>query len=236
LNGQSCAKVPDNSHKANNGTDVWLCNDGYKEIGNNCLLDCEVNSFMTQVSEVIDGDTFAFFCDNKREKVRIIGIDSPETVHPSKPVECFGKEAGAKLKQLIGDKYVTLVKNPAENRDVYGRLLRYVHYLGRDIGKQMIKEGYAHSYKKYPHPRLDDYNSDEKEAREKRTGLWGDVCNPQEEAPMVGAQPIVSSSAELEKIESVPVESIEDKPQINNDTDSSKGGFWRWLWSLFKNN
>ena len=125
------------------------------------------------VTSVVDGDTFKVEIDGSFKTVRIIGIDTPETVHPSKPVQCFGREASAALKEVLDGEEVTLEKNPAEERDKYGRLLRYVHIDGVDIGASMIEEGFAYSYKQYPHPRLEEYNTLEKEAREESRGLWG---------------------------------------------------------------
>ncbi|MDD5103442.1 MAG: S-layer homology domain-containing protein [Candidatus Peribacteraceae bacterium] len=127
------------------------------------------------VTRVVDGDTFKVQLAVE-ETVRIIGIDTPETVDPRKPVQCFGKEASTKLKELLEGEDVMLEKNPAEERDKYGRLLRYVDLDGEDIGATMIEEGYAYSYKQYPHPRLEEYNELEKKAREENRGLW-DSCN-----------------------------------------------------------
>jgi len=130
------------------------------------------------VIRTVDGDTLQVqLASRKREKVRIIGIDTPETVDPRKPVQCFGKEASAKMKKFVNRKKVTLEKNPAENRDKYKRLLRYVHLNDEDIGATMIREGYAFSYKQYPHPRLEEYNKLEIQAREAKKGLWGEKCN-----------------------------------------------------------
>ncbi|MEK7591345.1 MAG: S-layer homology domain-containing protein [Patescibacteria group bacterium] len=127
------------------------------------------------VTRVVDGDTFKVQL-NAEETVRIIGIDTPETVDPRKPVQCFGKEASNKLKELLEGEDVILETNPAEDRDKYDRLLRYVDLDGEDIGAKMIEDGYAYSYKQYPHPRLEEYNDLEKEAREENRGLWGS-CN-----------------------------------------------------------
>jgi len=127
------------------------------------------------VTRVVDGDTFKVQLETS-QTVRIIGIDTPETVDPRKPVQCFGKEASNKLKKLLEGEDVVLETNPAEDTDKYDRLLRYVNLDGEDIGAQMIEEGYAYSYKQYPHPRLEEYNALEKEAREENRGLWGS-CN-----------------------------------------------------------
>lgn len=132
-----------------------------------------------KVSYVVDGDTFKIKLGRKTESVRIIGIDTPETVDPRKPVQCFGKEASMKMKSLIAGKTVTLEKNPAEDRDKYKRLLRYISLDDQDIGAKMVQDGYAFSYKQFPHPRLEEYNTLEKEAREALRGLWGSVCDYQ---------------------------------------------------------
>lgn len=130
-----------------------------------------------KVLKVVDGDTIHVqLSDGKKEKVRVIGIDTPETKDPRKPVQCFGKEASAQMSRLVNGKTVTLERNPAEDRDKYGRLLRYVALDGEDIGARMIAEGYAFSYKRFPHPRLEAYNQLEKEARGALRGLWGSVC------------------------------------------------------------
>jgi micrococcal nuclease len=129
-----------------------------------------------RVTSVVDGDTFKVKLGKKIETVRIIGIDTPETKDPRKPVQCYGKEASKKLTKFLRGKTVTLEKNPAEDRDKYKRLLRYVLLKNKDIGASMIEEGYAFSYKQFPHPRLEDYNELEKEAQGVNKGLWGSVC------------------------------------------------------------
>jgi len=136
-----------------------------------------VEAQQAKVQSITDGDTLRLKIGKKTEKLRIIGIDTPETVDPRKPVQCFGKEATAKLKSLLSRKTVTLEKNPAEDRDKYKRLLRYVFVKGEDIGATMIHDGFAFSYKQYPHPRLEVYNALEIEAREAKRGLWGTACD-----------------------------------------------------------
>ena len=125
-----------------------------------------------KVTSVVDGDTFKAKIGTKVETIRIIGIDTPETVDPRKPVQCFGIEASKKLKALLVGKSVSLIANPAEDRDMYKRLLRYVELGSKDIGAAMIADGYAFSYKEYPHPRLVQYNKLETEARGASKGLW----------------------------------------------------------------
>ncbi|OGY26947.1 MAG: hypothetical protein A2Z11_02730 [Candidatus Woykebacteria bacterium RBG_16_43_9] len=128
------------------------------------------------VTRVIDGDTIEI---EGGEKVRYIGIDTPETVHPSKPVQCFGKEAALKNKKLVEGKRVRLEKDVSET-DKYGRLLRYV-YLPRGkagvgevfVNKILVQDGYAFSSTYPPDVKYQDiFSKAEKEAREADRGLW----------------------------------------------------------------
>ena len=142
------------------------------------LENCEIDGYKVLIARVVDGDTIEFNCNGKKEKIRIIGIDTPETVHPRKPVQCFGPEASKKMKEFALNKKVALKKSKtSDNRGRYGRFLRYVEIKGKDIGAELIKQGYAFSYKKYPHERLAEYNQFEAEAKENAIGLWSDTCN-----------------------------------------------------------
>jgi micrococcal nuclease len=78
------------------------------------------------VVTVIDGDTLDVRIAGRRERVRLIGIDTPETVHPTKPVECFGPEASARAAELLPVGSVVLLRRDVEARDRYDRLLAYV--------------------------------------------------------------------------------------------------------------
>src|SRR3989344_1004643 len=89
------------------------------------------------VTHVVDGDTIQI---ETGETVRYIGIDTPETVHPKKPVECYGKEASNKNKELVQGKRVVLEADK-EDKDLYGRLLRYV-YLPLENGQMLFIEDY----------------------------------------------------------------------------------------------
>ncbi|MBT3704381.1 thermonuclease family protein [Candidatus Peregrinibacteria bacterium] len=139
---------------------------------------CETGKQEVPVLKVVDGDTIDVDCEGKKERIRIIGINTPETVHPSKPVECFGKEASNKMKGLLRDQKVIIKKGEGSgDRGKYGRLLRYVEFNGEDVGAKLIREGYAFSYRKYPHERLELYNELERQARESGAGLWAeDAC------------------------------------------------------------
>lgn len=127
------------------------------------------------VSRVIDGDTIEL--DNG-DKVRYIGIDTPETLDPRKPVQCFGKNASGKNKELVEGKPVWLVKDVSD-KDKYGRLLRYV-YLGDPgqgssvfVNLELVRQGFAHSSTYPPDIKYQEkFIEAEREARDAGRGLW----------------------------------------------------------------
>lgn len=128
------------------------------------------------VLKVVDGDTITVDVRGHREKVRLLGIDTPESVDPRRPVQCFGKEATKKMKNLVEGKSVILVDDGTQgNRDRYKRLLRYVYLPDNQrtfVNGEMIKQGYAFSYRQYPTKMLDKFNKFETHARAHNLGLW----------------------------------------------------------------
>ena len=121
------------------------------------------------VVEITDGDTFKVATG---EKVRMIGMDTPELHHPTKGVQCFGEEAKEKTEQLLLNKIVQLEKDVSET-DQYGRLLRYV-YLGDElINKTLVSEGFAHAATFPPDVAFQtEMQEAEEEARKLERGLW----------------------------------------------------------------
>jgi micrococcal nuclease len=125
------------------------------------------------VSRVIDGDTIELVGGNK---VRYIGIDTPETLDPRKPVQCFGKEASVKNKELVEGKMVRLEKDITD-KDQYGRLLRYVYVDNIFINLELVKQGYAYTYSYSPDIKYQDkFTKAQKIAKENNFGLWSG-CN-----------------------------------------------------------
>ena len=94
---------------------------------------------------VTDGDTIGVEIDGVEERVRLIGIDTPETKKPDTPVECFGPEATAFTKSLLPEGTALHLERDAEARDVYGRLLAYVYRSddGLFVNMEIIGQGYA---------------------------------------------------------------------------------------------
>jgi micrococcal nuclease len=123
-------------------------------------------------SRVIDGDTIVVEIKGKKEKVRLIGVDTPETVHPNKPVEYFGKEASDFTRRMVEGKRVEL-EYDWQKRDKYGRLLTYVYTEdGTFLNAEIIIQGYGFAYTSYPFKYLDNFRQYEREARENNRGLW----------------------------------------------------------------
>lgn len=151
-----------------------------------------------QVSKVIDGDTISVDVFGKQEVVRLIGIDSPETVDPRKPVQCFGVEASNKAKELLLGKKVLLEADPSQGeRDKYDRLLRYVFFEDdTSFNKLMIAEGYAHEYTyNTPYKYQAEYQEAERLARENKKGLWTDDACPTSTTPAPTPPPPQSSGS-----------------------------------------
>lgn len=132
-----------------------------------------------EVVKVVDGDTIDVDIDGTIERLRLIGIDTPETVDPRKPVQCFGREASDKTKALLQGTHVRLEADPSQGeRDKYGRLLRYVFMEdGTNVNLLLIAEGYAHEYTyDMPYRYQAAFRAAQNTAREKKRGLWGASC------------------------------------------------------------
>lgn len=121
------------------------------------------------VSRIIDGDTIQL---ETGQTVRYIGIDTPETAHPNKPAECFGKEAADKNKELVLGKSIQLEKDVSET-DKYGRLLRYVWVGETLINDYLVRNGFAKSSSYPPDIKYQTQLMEaEREARDNQRGLW----------------------------------------------------------------
>ena len=124
------------------------------------------------VKRVIDGDTI-LLADG--ERVRYIGINTPETKHPTKPPERFGREAYLYNKDLVEGKSVRL-EFDAEKKDRYGRLLAYVYVKDTFVNAKLVEEGYAHVYTFAPNVRYRElFLRLQREARNNKKGLWKEM-------------------------------------------------------------
>ena len=130
-------------------------------------------SDICEVTTVIDGDTIKCkIINGKQETIRLIGVDTPETKHPNKPVEYFGKEASKFTKNLVEGKLVKL-EYDWQRKDRYGRTLAYVYLEdGTFVNAEIIKQGYGFAYTKFPFKYFDQFRLYEQQARKNKKGLW----------------------------------------------------------------
>lgn len=185
------------------------------------------------VGRVIDGDTVEL-ADGR--KLRYIGIDTPELVHPQKPVECFAREAKEENEKLVEGKTVKLEKDISET-DKYGRLLRYVYIGELMVNEYLIRQGFAHSSTYPPDVKYSQqFLEAERQARENNRGLWAgcpttngsgsDLGKPQGQTPSDTAEASCvikgNISSNGEKIYHTPGCGSYDKTVI----DETKGEKW----------
>lgn len=125
-----------------------------------------------KVLRVADGDTIVIDYYGSKEKVRFIGVNSPESVKPNSPVEPYGKEAAKFTRKNLDGKYVTL-EFDVDKRDKYGRLLAYVYVDGVMFNKTLLEEGYAQLMTIPPDVKyVDEFKEIQRMARENNKGLW----------------------------------------------------------------
>lgn len=180
------------------------------------------------VVSVTDGDTIKVNINGKTETLRLIGIDTPETVDPRKTVQCFGKEASTKAKEMLTGKKVRLEGDTTQGeRDKYQRLLRYVYLEdGTFFNKWMIENGFAHEYTyNQPYKFQSEFKEAEKTARENRRGLWGDICNGDTTQPAAKTKNrIISEPEALEILADMKLEAFVDRT-ISERTNGVGEGF-----------
>lgn len=134
------------------------------------------NLEFTKVKRVVDGDTIVLEND---ERVRYIGVDTPETKHPDKPVQCFGREASQKNKELVEGKYIYLEKDISE-KDKYDRLLRYIYIPNPEskneaifVNQYLIEKGFGQVITYPPDVKYhNDLLESQKSAQNEKLGLW----------------------------------------------------------------
>jgi micrococcal nuclease len=136
--------------------------------------DASTGAGVGRVVSVVDGDTIDVRLGARREHVRYIGVDTPETKHPWKGVQCYGQRASDFNAQLVSDELVRLVRD-IERRDRYGRLLAYVYRVrdGLFVNAELARLGYAQPLSIAPDVRYADRFADlARQAREQGRGLW----------------------------------------------------------------
>lgn len=127
------------------------------------------------VTHVIDGDTIRVGRGWRQTTVRLVGVDTPETVHPNKPVQYYGPEASAFTGRSLEGRRVRLQVKPLERRDHYGRLLAYVVLEdGTLFNRELVRLGYARALTRYPFRHRQSFVEAEAEAKRSRRGLWAE--------------------------------------------------------------
>ncbi len=136
------------------------------------------------VDHFIDGDTISVKMNGKPQTVRFIGVDTPETHKPNTPVQCYGELAAAYTKAEIsqhGNKVRLQADPQSDNRDVYGRLVRYVFLPnGQLLDALLVQNGYGFAYTYYPFTKSADFARDQDQAQSAHKGLWSS-CRPYQE-------------------------------------------------------
>lgn len=140
------------------------------------------------VERVVDGDTVVL---GSLGTIRLIGVDTHETVDPRKPVQLFGQEASDFLKGLLA-KQMVRIEYDWERKDKYQRTLAYL-FLGDGtfVNAEIIKQGYGHAYTQFPFKHLEEFRGFEREARIAKRGLWADAAP----APSQSASPPASAAS-----------------------------------------
>ena len=150
------------------------------------FADLVQGSVLYPVSHVFDGDTINIRVPDTTSStthdvtIRVIGIDTPETVDPRKPVQCYGPEASVEAKELFASTSVYVEKDPAKgDYDKYGRVLAYIQLAdGRSYNEYMLKNGFAREYTSMnqPYKYQLQFKVDALVAKKAKLGLW-DKCN-----------------------------------------------------------
>lgn len=131
-----------------------------------------------KVRGVSDGDTIKVVVKGRTERVRLIGIDTPELARDGAPAQCHARAATRQMQKLVKGKRVRLVRDSSQaNRDAYGRLLRYVYTAkgNRDVGRTLITGGHGREYtfkgRRYQH--RSSHLKAQRSAQRAGRGLWG---------------------------------------------------------------
>jgi micrococcal nuclease len=146
----------------------------HQQLSDLTTINATPSGSIVTVTRVVDGDTIEI---STGEKVRYIGMNTPETVDPRRPVQCYGHEASAKNKELVEGQTVLLEKDVSD-KDKYGRLLRYVWLGSTMINEVLVQEGYAEVDTVPPDVKYKSrFIAAERHAIAANMGLWGSACN-----------------------------------------------------------
>lgn len=128
------------------------------------------------IEKVVDGDTVIIQRDGKSVPVRLIGVDTPETMHPQKSAEAFGQEASAFARNLLLGESVYLRDDEGKERnDGYGHLLAYLYRApdGLFVNLEIVRQGYGRTLTRFPFQHMELFQHYERQAHKAAKGLWG---------------------------------------------------------------
>lgn len=129
-----------------------------------------------KVDRIVDGDTLMAVIGGQRERVRLIGINTPESVDPDRPAMCFGKEASRHLEELVPPGTAIRIERDVEPRDKFGRVLGYVYRAsdGLFVNLAQVTDGFANQYTFPPNvAHTSEFKQAASQARSQNRGLWG---------------------------------------------------------------
>jgi micrococcal nuclease len=141
------------------------------------------------VTRVVDGDTIKARFKGRLLTVRLIGVDAPETVHPTEPIECFGPAASKFVTRVLEGERVRL-EFDVEHRDQFGRTLAYVWVGNRLFNEKLVRDGYANVSTFPPNVKyVDRFRAAQRNARSHDRGLWGRRCAEPPPSPPPSPEP-----------------------------------------------
>lgn len=198
----------------------------------------DVSPDCARVMNVVDGDTIDIFlykarqpgdldCFSadleskailmrKRERVRLIGVDTPETVHPFKPLEKFGKEASNYTKAQLSGQVVQL-EYDLTKRGKYGRLLAYIHLEERHFNAELVRKGFAFAYLKYPFQYREEFRQLQLQAEQEKVGMWAT-----EEVKQIREKQELVEDEELKELEVIEEKLKELEPEEKEEGEVEK--------------
>ncbi len=177
-----------------------------------------------RVTGVSDGDTIKVVVKGRTERVRLIGIDTPELGRDGAPDQCHAREASRQMSKLVKGERVRLERDRTQaNRDAYGRLLRYVYTAtgNRDVGKTLVKKGHGREYtfkgRSYKHRSA--HRKAQRSAQKAGRGLWGACTTPAAAPSPAPAGCVIKGNIadDGEKIYHVPGQEHYDETVISPD-------------------
>jgi micrococcal nuclease len=179
------------------------------------------NTIPAYVYQTVDGDTVKVKINNREETIRMILVDTPETKHPSKPEQPFGKEASEFTRNTLLNKHVD-IELGIQERDKYGRLLAYIYIDGKMFNKMLVEKGLARVAVFPPNTKyLDEFKALESKAKQQAIGIWS-IENYVEEDGFNTPNQSKSTASTTQPKSNHSSSSSSSKPFVNNPSDDKE--------------